>query len=193
MASRLPAPERRQQLLETALAIFARLGFRDASMNDIAEAAGVTKPVLYQHFTSKRELFIEVLTTLGVNLKDEVNQAVSSHEGPRARVEAGFTAWFRWVDQNRDGFSVLFDAETRRDPEFNELRVRSQRQMVDLVAGFIVVEGMDDDHRRLLAYGIVGMSETICRRWLEKEIDLTADELATQVSTFAWTGLRGAN
>jgi len=162
-------------------------------MNDIAEAAGVTKPVLYQHFTSKRELFIEVLTTLGVNLKNEVNQAVSSHHGPRARVEAGFTAWFRWVDQNRDGFSVLFDAETRRDPEFNELRVRSQRQMVDLVAGFIVVEGMDDDHRRLLAYGIVGMSETICRRWLEKEIDLTADELATQVSTFAWTGLRGAN
>ncbi|MBU3701870.1 MAG: helix-turn-helix transcriptional regulator, partial [Acidimicrobiia bacterium] len=64
MPARLPAPERRQQLLATAQAMFARLGYRDASMNDIAEAAGVTKPVLYQHFGSKRELFGEVLVQL---------------------------------------------------------------------------------------------------------------------------------
>ena len=56
---RLPAAERREQLLRTAVAVFADKGFTATSMNDVAEAAGVTKPVLYQHFSSKRELFVE--------------------------------------------------------------------------------------------------------------------------------------
>ena len=66
-----------------------------------------------------------------------------------------------------------------------------QRQMADTVAEFIVAEGHDPDRRRLLAYGIVGLGESTCRRWLEKEIDLDADELAVQVAGLAWSGLRG--
>ncbi|MGH9249663.1 MAG: helix-turn-helix domain-containing protein, partial [Acidimicrobiales bacterium] len=61
MATRLSASRRRHQLVDVALRVFAERGFHDASMNDIAEAAGVTKPVLYQHFTSKRGLFSELL------------------------------------------------------------------------------------------------------------------------------------
>ena len=60
MTGRLPAAERRQQLLDVAVATFSEQGYRNTSMNDIAEAAGVTKPVLYQHFPSKRELFLEL-------------------------------------------------------------------------------------------------------------------------------------
>jgi AcrR family transcriptional regulator len=191
MSSRLPASERRQQLLDTALATFARLGYRDASMNDIADAAGVTKPVLYQHFGSKRDLFLELLADLGSRLRSAVRDAVSSADGPRKQVEAGFSAWFNWVDTNRAGFSVLFDSEARRDPEFAEQAARSKRQIADTVAEFIVADGLPSDRQRLLAYGIVGMGESTCRRWLDKEIDLDADELAAQVSSLAWSGLRG--
>ena len=193
MASRLSAPERRQQLLDTALATFARLGYRDASMNDIAEAAGVTKPVLYQHFGSKRDLFLEVLEQLSSGLRDAVRAAAerAASDGPRAQVEAGFSAWFGWVDHNRDGFSVLFDGEVRRDPEFAELTARVSRMMADTVAEYIVADGLAADRRRLLAYGIVGMAESTCRRWVEKEIDLDAEDLARQVSSLAWSGLRG--
>ena len=66
VAMRLPAAERREQLLRTAVAVFAEHGYHATSMNDVAEAAGVTKPVLYQHFSSKRELFIELLADIGV-------------------------------------------------------------------------------------------------------------------------------
>ena len=193
MSSRLPAPERRQQLLDTALATFARSGYRDASMNDIADAAGVTKPVLYQHFKSKRELFLELLAEVAGQLRSAVRDAAGSaaSNGPRAQVEAGFAAWFNWVDTNRDGFTVLFDSEVRRDPEFAEQAAKVQRQMADTVAEFIVADGLTDERRQLLAYGIVGLSESTCRRWLEKEIDLDADELAVQVGGLAWSGLRG--
>lgn len=191
MSSRLPASERRQQLLDTALATFARLGYRDASMNHIAEAAGVTKPVLYQHFRSKRELFLELLADLGTRLRREVRDAAASADRPRKQVEAGFAAWFSWVDRNRDGFSVLFDGEVRRDPEFAEQTAKAQRQMADAVAEFIVADGLSAERQRLLAYGIVGLGESTCRRWLDKEIDLDADELAVQVASLAWSGLRG--
>lgn len=173
--------------------MFARLGYRDASMNDIAEAAGVTKPVLYQHFGSKRELFGEVLVQLSADLRSSVRTAVeeAAAVGPRAQVETGFAAWFGWVDHNRDGFAVLFDSEVRRDEEFAEVVARVWRTMADTVAEFIVADGLDTDRRRLLAYGIVGMAESTCRRWVEKEIDLDADELGRQVSSLAWSGLRG--
>ena len=193
MPSRLSAPERRRQLLDTALATFARLGYRDASMNDIAEAAGVTKPVLYQHFGSKRELFLEVLEQLSTDLRAAVRDAAegTKDDGPRAQVQAGFAAWFGWVDRNRDGFAVLFDGEVRRDREFAEFAARVSRMMADTVAEYIVADGLDADRRRLLAHGIVGIGESTCRRWVEKEIDLDADELARQISSLAWSGLRG--
>ena len=68
MAARLPAPRRRRQLLDVALDAFAERGFHRTSMDDVAEAAGVTKPVLYQHFGSKRELYLELLDDVGRQL-----------------------------------------------------------------------------------------------------------------------------
>ena len=75
--SRLPAAQRRRQLLDVALTVFARDGFHDASMNDVARAAGVTKPVLYQHFSSKRDLFVELLTEIGNQLRDTIAKATA--------------------------------------------------------------------------------------------------------------------
>jgi AcrR family transcriptional regulator len=188
---RLPAAARRQQLLDTALSTFARSGYHDASMNDIAEAAGVTKPVLYQHFGSKRELFLEVLSDVAAGMRRTVRAATSAAEGPRQQVQLGFAAWFRWVDEHRDGFHVLFSGEVRRDPEFAEEAATAQRQFVDGISELIVVEGLAEERQRLLAYGIVGLGEATCRRWLAREIDLDVEELAEQIADLAWSGLRG--
>jgi len=188
---RLPAAARRQQLLDTALGTFARLGYHDASMNDIAEAAGVTKPVLYQHFGSKRELFLEVLSDVAAGMRRTVRDATMAAVGPHQQVQMGFAAWFRWVDEHRDGFHVLFSGEVRRDPEFAEQAARAQRQFVDGISELIVVDGLTPERQRLLAYGIVGLGEATCRRWLAKEIDLDVDELAAQIGELAWSGLRG--
>ena len=189
--TRLPAKARRQQLLDTALPTFARLGYHDSSMNDIADSAGVTKPVLYQHFESKRELFLELLVALSAGLRATVLDATESASSPRQQVENGIAAYFRWVGENRDGFVVLFDSEVRRDPEFNEESRMVQRQIANTIADLIVVEGLDAERQRLLAYGIVGLCEKTCVRWLDREIDLDVDELASQVASLAWSGLRG--
>jgi AcrR family transcriptional regulator len=191
VSARLPAAERRHQLLVTALQTFAEQGYHQASMNDIADAAGVTKPVLYQHFGSKRELFLEVLREVGGELRARVRAATAGAPSPHQQVRRGFEAWFRWVDEQRDGFTVLFAGDVRRDPEFVAEASKVERQIADAIADLIVIDGLSEERRRLLAYGIVGLGESTCRRWLAKEIELDAEDLAAQVAEMAWAGLRG--
>ena len=189
--TRLPAAERRQQLLDVALEAFSRHGFHQTSMNDIADEAGVTKPVLYQHFGSKRELFLELLRELGGRLREEVGKATAEAAGPRQQVENGMAAYFRWVEAHRAGFAILFDGETRRDLEFMAEADKVEGDIADAIASLIVIDGLSPERRRLLAYGIVGMSERTCRHWLAHDVDFTPEELAAQVAELAWGGLRG--
>ncbi len=188
---RLPAAQRRQQLLEVALAVFGRDGFHHTSMNDLAEAAGVTKPVLYQHFGSKRDLYLEVLREAGGRLMTSVGKAIAAAPGPRQQVEAGFLAYFQWVARDRRGFDVLFAGDTRRDPEFLAELGKVETQFAESIAELIAVEGMTHERRLLLAYGIVGITETTCRHWVAADLDLSAEELAQTASDLAWAGLRG--
>ncbi len=190
-SSRLPAAERRRQLLDVALEQFGSKGFHHTSMNDVAEAAGVTKPVLYQHFSSKRSLYLELLREVGQRLRDQVAKATVEADGPRQQVEAGFGAYFTWVAGNRGGFEILFAGETRRDIEFVREAMAVETQIADAIASLIVVDGLSEERRRLLAYGIVGIAETTCRHWMVSDLDLGAKQLAAQVSELAWAGLRG--
>lgn len=191
MTPRLPAAERRQQLLEVALEVFSRRGFHQTSMNDIADAAGVTKPVLYQHFGSKRDLFLELLREVGGRLREQVGKATAEAAGPRQQVENGMRAYFRWVEEHRAGFEILFAGDTRRDKEFMAEAAKVEDEIADAIAALIVVDGLDPERRTLLAYGIVGMSEITCRHWLQHKLDMTPDQLAEQVAELAWAGLRG--
>jgi AcrR family transcriptional regulator len=188
---RLPAAERRRQLLDVALASFGREGFHLTSMSELAEAAGVTKPVLYQHFGSKRDLYLEVLRDVGGRMISDVGKAIAGAEGPRQQVEAGFTAYFEWVDRDRAGFEVLFAGDTRRDPEFLAELEKVETEFADAIAGLIAVDGIDHEHQLLLAYGIVGIAETTCRHWVHADLALPPAALAQAVSELAWAGLRG--
>src|SRR5262245_51686136 len=118
MATRLPAAARREQLLAVALEVFARQGFHATSMNDVAEAAGVTKPVLYQHFASKRELYLALLGEVGARLMEAITAATSQAASPRDQVTDGFAAYFRWVADDHAAFTLLFGSGARRDEEF---------------------------------------------------------------------------
>ena len=191
MTARLPAAERRQQLLDVALEVFSREGFHQTSMNDIAEAAGVTKPVLYQHFGSKRELFAELLREVGDRMGVAIGKATAEAAGPREQVVDGMRAYFEWVDAHRAGFEILFAGETRRDPEFLTEASRVERDMAAAVGSLIVVDGLDTERQLLLGQAIVGMAEATCRHWLASGKDLPPDELAEQVANLAWKGLRG--
>jgi AcrR family transcriptional regulator len=139
---RLPAARRRQQLLEVALEVFADRGFHVASMNHVAEAAGVTKPVLYQHFRSKRDLYREVLTDVGQQLLDEISKATAAAASPREQVELGFGAYFRFVHRSPAAFRVLFGGGTRRDEEFAAQVAQVEAAVAQEIAALIDVEGL---------------------------------------------------
>jgi AcrR family transcriptional regulator len=188
---RLPAARRRRQLLDTARAVFAERGFHSTAMNDIAEAAGVTKPVLYQHFTSKRDLYREVLEDVGGRLEETIAKAAAGAPGPREQVEAGFGAYFRFVAEEEDAFQVLFGGDTRRDPEFARQAAATETSIAAAIAGLIDIAGIDPQHRALLAHGLVGLAEGASRRWLVAEDPEDPAVLAAQVAELAWAGLRG--
>ena len=190
MSLRLPAAERRQQLLDVALEVFSRRGFHPTSMNEVAEAAGVTKPVLYQHFTSKRQLYLELLDDVGGRLLEAVAKATASAVGPREQVVNGLTAYFRFIATEPNAFTVLFGGGGRRDAEFGEAVARVEQTIADAVASLIEAD-IDPEHRRLLALGIVGMAETTGRHWIAEGATGEPEHLAARLSDLAWAGLRG--
>ena len=189
-AARLPAARRRRQLLDVALHEFAARGFHRTSMDELAEAAGVTKPVLYQHFPSKRALYLELLDDVGTQLLEAILEATSGAGGPRAQVEAGFAAYFRAVAGQGEAFRLLFGGGARRDDEFAEAVRRVEVAIADAVAALIAAD-IDDDHRRLLAHAIVGIAEGIARQLLASDGSVDPDVVAAQVAELAWAGLRG--
>lgn len=191
VSTRLPAARRRRQLLDVALRVFAERGFHDASMNDIAVAAGVTKPVLYQHFTSKRELFAELLSDVGRDLQDTITKAVTGAETPRQMVELGFSAYFSYVNQHRNAFQLFYGGSMARDDEFAECVNRTESALAGLVAGLIEIEGLSEEQRRVLGHGIVGMIEGASIHWLKTGSDADPATLASQLADLAWRGLRG--
>ena len=171
--------------------MFAEAGFHATAMDDIAAAAGVTKPVLYQHFDSKRALYTEVLTDVGGQLLARLADATSAATSGRERVESGFRAYFRFVDGPRDAFRVLFGAAARNDTEFAALVDAILDDVATAVASLIAIEGTEEQ-RRVLAHAVVGIAEATSRDAIGPNgEDLDPDRLAAWVAELAWFGLRG--
>ncbi|MFM7755577.1 MAG: TetR/AcrR family transcriptional regulator [Actinomycetota bacterium] len=190
MSMRLPAAARREQLLESAMEIFASKGYHETSMNDVALAAGVTKPVLYQHFESKRDLYLALIDEAGSRLMSAITAAHLADSSGRQRTELGFRAYFTWVRSDDAAFTLLFGG-SRRDPEFSEAVERFTSQVADAIEPLITAD-IDTEHRRTLAHAIVGLAEGVSRRLVRQGGAFDTDIVARQVSDLAWAGLRSA-
>jgi AcrR family transcriptional regulator len=195
---RLTAPRRRRQLLDVALDTFAEKGFNDATMEDIATAAGVTKPLLYQHFTSKRALYLELIDDVTARLIDALAAAAATNPKTRAQVEAEFLAYFRFAIENPAAVRMLFHAP--RDEEL----ARGLRTIEESITQFLAPlfdADIDDDYQRVLAAAIVGMTEGVTRDWLQGAGAGPADDaaiaraetLAERLTGLVWGGVRSLN
>jgi len=178
-------------LLDVACVEFAERGFYATAMDDLALAAGVTKPVYYQHFPSKRALFIAVLEDVGSRLLDELTHATSGVETGRARVEEGFRAYFDFVENDPAAFRLLFGASARNDAEFADVVDGVLSDAAAAVSTLIEIHG-SPEHRLVLAHAIVGMAEGISRHALTDPAGPhDPEQLAHWVAELAWFGLRG--
>lgn len=190
MPSRLPAAERREQLLDVAMTVFSEQGYYGASMNDVASLAGVTKPVLYQHFPSKRDLYVELVEGVSRQLGDQITAAVRGNAEPRLQAEAALRAYFTYVEQNQREFQLLFGSGAPRAEEFGS----GSRLVEDHMAGTIAElldHRIDGDVRVLVGRAIVGMSEGVCHHWLSQDSRPSADSVAKQLAVLLMDGLGG--
>ena len=164
---RMRAPERRAQLLDVARRVFGTSGFHAASMETVAKEAGVTKPILYDHFPSKKDLYLALLDAdLGM-LHEDVRAALDSPMGNRERIRASFQAYFDFVDGHGEGFRLLMQETVGAEDEFRELVAQVRDQILAEVAELIVRESkglLDRGHAEIVALALIGMVETVAQR-----------------------------
>lgn len=186
---RLSAADRREQLLAVALKVFAQRGYHTTSMNDIADAAGVTKPVLYQHFDSKRALYTATLEAVGESMITALQSATAASPSGKEQTAAGMVAYFRWVANDPNAFSLLFGGGTRRDEEFAAVAEKVEKAAAELIAPLIEA-GVDAEYQRMVAHALIGMSEGVARHLIRSEQKFDPDTVGEQLASLAWAGLR---
>jgi AcrR family transcriptional regulator len=190
--ARLPRGARRLQLLRAAQDVFVAQGFHAAAMDDIADRAGVSKPVLYQHFPGKRELYLALLEQQVDELTERVRQAMAGTDDNRARVDGAVGAYFDFIDAEGEAFRLVFESDLRNDPDVRRLADRGARACIDAVAEVIAADtGVDQERALLLSAGLTGLAESSARWWLAGKGTLSRDEAVSLMSALAWRGISG--
>ena len=116
-------------------------------MNDVADAAGVTKPVLYQHFDSKQDLYLALLDEVGRRLLTAIAKATAGATSGKTQTELGFKAYFRWVADDHDSFLLLFGTQANRDAASTAAIRRMTAETADAIAPLIAVD-IDPEYQR---------------------------------------------
>ncbi|HUG83411.1 MAG TPA: TetR/AcrR family transcriptional regulator [Euzebya sp.] len=186
---RLTADQRREQLLEVAGERFATVGFHALSMEAIADAAGVSKPVLYQHFPSKRALYLALVEDAVGEMQQRVTQALEGTTDNGQRVQGAIRAFFDFVEDQR--FRLLFLTSDAADPEIAALVDGARQGVAESVAKLIAADaGLSLASAELLATGIRGMAIEGAQWWVEQP-DVAKEAAVELLARLLWRGLAG--
>ena len=189
---RLPRAVREQQMLDAAVRVFSRRGFHAASMDEIAEDAGISKPMVYAYLGTKEELFIACLHREGTRLMEAIVAGVGTDLPPDEQLWRGLRAFFGFVGAHRDGWAVLYRQARAQQPFAGALATMRER-MVEVIGAMLAqalaAEGRDvrDMDLEVMAYALVGASESLAD-WLADRPDADPDKTATRMMNFAWVG-----
>lgn len=188
--ARLPRSARRAQLLEAAQEVFVAEGYHAAGMDDIAERAGVSKPVLYQHFPGKLELYVALLDRHVNALVQQVRTALDSTSDNRDRVRRCIDAYFDFVAHDGAAYRLVFESDLRNEPAVREHIERALDQCVDAMAETIAADmGIAPAEARLLSVAIAGQAEVSARWWLSAGDAISRDRAVELLALLVWRGL----
>jgi AcrR family transcriptional regulator len=189
---RLPRPERRAQLLGSALEVFVAQGYHAAAMDDIAERAGVSKPVLYQHFPGKLDLYLALLDASCDAVVENCRVALESTHDNKHRVAATMDVFYEYVAGDTGAFRLVFESDLTNEPAVRERVDRVTTDCATMIASVIHEDtGLPDAASRLLAVSLVGMAQVSARFWLSESSGIKQSEAAALVADLAWRGIRG--
>ena len=187
---RLPRSARRKQLLAAAQEVFVAQGYHAAAMDDIAERAGVSKPVLYQHFPGKLELYLALLDTHCDAMVDHIRDAMGATTDNKERVRGAVRAYFDFVDHESEAFRLVFESDLRNVAAVRQRMDRSLRESADAIAQVIQEDtGCSSDEAHLLGVGLVGMAEVSARYWLQSGGSIPKEAAAQLIARLSWRGI----
>lgn len=187
---RLPRTARRAQLLAAARDVFVARGYHAAGMDEIAVRAGVSKPVLYQHFPGKLELYLDLLHSYVDDLVSGVRQALASTPDNKLRVRAAVQAYFDFIDDEGRGYRLVFESDLLGEPSVQQRVDRALEACIEAVAEAVITDaGLDLPRARMLAVGLVGASQVSARYWLDNNRPVPKDEAVAITSSLAWRGV----
>jgi AcrR family transcriptional regulator len=192
--ARLPKDQRRAQLLDAASEVFTTRGYHAAAMDDIAEAAGVSKPVLYQHFESKLDLYLALLDRSCERLAAVVAEALKSTDDNAERVVAAVGAFYDFVSAASGEFRFVFESDLTGDNTVQRRLWRVNNDIADAIARVIAEDtALPVAESKLLAISLVGLAQVSARFWVSAENaqQIPLAEAKELVSSLAWRGLRG--
>ncbi len=189
-ANRMPKDERRLQLLAAALEVFVNHGYHGAAMDEIAETAKVSKPVLYQHFPSKRELYLALLDSHLESLTTLLVAALNSTTDNKLRVQATMKAYFHFVAHDDQAHRLVFESDLVNDPEVAARLEKFNASYSDAI-GKVIAEDtrLAPVEATLLGRTLAGMAQISARYWLEANGDLDIDVASDLVYRLAWRGI----
>ncbi len=187
---RLPKRERRAQLLDAARQIFVTQGYHAAAMDDIAVRAGVSKPVLYQRFPGKKELYLALLDESVATLTEAVRSALEDTDDNAERVAAAIGAYFDFVDDPDGAYRLVFESDLVNEDDVRRRVERVDEACAAQVAVVIAADtGLSEDEAMLLAMGLTGMAQTSARRWIRNRRALPKARAAELVVELVWGGI----
>ena len=188
--SRLPRGERREQLLEAASELFVDRGYHAAGMDEIADRAGVSKPVLYQHFTSKLDLYLAVLQQHVEILVSSVRQALDTSTDNRQRLHDAVQAFFDFIEDDSQGFRLIFENDYVTEPQVAAQVKVATAACTDAVFDLVSRDSGLEPHRaRMIAVGLVALSVDCARYWLADDRPVSKEAAVDGTVQFAWGGL----
>lgn len=190
--ARLPRDERRAQLLNAALEVFTTAGYHAAAMDEIADHASVSKPVLYQHFPSKLELYLAVLDLHIDTLVFKIQKAIASTPENANRVSATVEAYFDFIESEGEAFRLLFESDMSVEPAVRERLNRMTYDCAAAVSAVISIDtGLPREEAMLLGVGLIGSVQVTARHWLDRDSKLSRETAADLLTNILWRGISG--
>jgi len=190
--TRLPRTARRSQLLGAAREVFVAQGYHAAAMDEIAERAGVSKPVLYQHFPGKHELYLALVDQHATEIVDGVRNALEGTNDNRMRGLGAIAAFFDFIDGEGESFRLVFESDLTNDPQVAARVNWVHEQCAEAIAGIIHEEtGLPPDQANLMGMALGGMAHVAARHWFKTGRRMPREDAIAIVAQLSWRGIAG--
>jgi AcrR family transcriptional regulator len=190
----MAAGDRREAIMAAAVEVFSGRGYHEASLDDVASEAGISKALIYEHFDSKRELHVAILEMHVRELLARLARAVSTMPPGEERLRAGLEALFGFVEEHRGAWRMIF--RNAGDPEIADAFARMQVEVASVIAALMATDAPPELERgrdrelaiEMIAQQLVGAAQALANWWDDHQ-RVPREQLVALVMDFAWIGL----